>query len=670
MRSAKVSLATVLAGLTIYLTLAFAGTTGQIKGRVATQDTGEPVIGASVLVVGTTQGAVTDVDGKFQILRLDPGTYTLRISSVEYVTVDVADVVVKIDSTTEVNRTMTRKSAEDLNKTITVVGTQDILDRFMVAGSEVIPQQRIKQRPVQTVDNLLEQVAGVRTTADGQVFVRGGRAGEVAYIVDGVPIGDPCRVAPVYAPANGGNAVVNGQAFDAMFFKHSGVNPFVDTEDDHLSTFGVDVDDASFILTRSYLDRNSLPPEDAVRVEEFINHFDYQYEPPRFDAFRVVMEAAPAPFGPTGSWLLRIGIKGREISPQNRKPANLVFVIDVSGSMERENRLELVKKSLHLLLDQLTPADRVGIVVYGSTARTVLAPTSAAQRVTIRRAINALHTDGATNAEAGIRLGYQMAEGVFEPDKINRIILCSDGVANVGNTGPDTILDEIKRYVDRGITLTSVGFGMGNYNDVLMERLGNRGNGFYAYVDDLNEARRLFAENAVATLEVIARDVKIQVKFDSQTVRSYRLLGYENRDVADKDFRNDTVDGGEIGAGHTCTALYELKLNEQPTSDLAATVYIRYKNARGDEVDEVNHPFFLSACTGGFESASDDFRLAAAAAELAEILRGSYWAKGSNLNEVMRIAQGIPPTTAAGSAAELVKIIRAARSHGDALTKR
>ncbi len=382
------------------------------------------------------------------------------------------------------------------------------------------------------------------------------------------------------------------------------------------------------------------------------------------------MEAAPAPFGPTGSWLLRIGIKGREISPQNRKPANLVFVIDVSGSMERENRLELVKKSLHLLLDQLTPADRVGIVVYGSTARTVLAPTSAAQRVTIRRAINALHTDGATNAEAGIRLGYQIAEGVFEPDKINRIILCSDGVANVGNTGPDTILDEIKRYVDRGITLTSVGFGMGNYNDVLMERLGNRGNGFYAYVDDLNEARRLFAENAVATLEVIARDVKIQVKFDSQTVRSYRLLGYENRDVADKDFRNDTVDGGEIGAGHTCTALYELKLNEQPTSDLAATVYIRYKNARGDEVDEVNHPFFLSACTGGFESASDDFRLAAAAAELAEILRGSYWAKGSNLNEVMRIAQGIPPTTAAGSAAELVKIIRAARSHGDALTKR
>ncbi len=258
MRSAKVSLAIVLAGLTIYLTITFAGTTGQIKGRVATQDTGEPVIGASVLVVGTTQGAVTDGDGKFQILRLDPGTYTLRISSGGIRTVDVADVVVKIDSTTEVNRTMTRKSAEDLNKTITVVGTQDILDRFMVAGSEVIPQQRIKQRPVQTVDNLLEQVAGVRTTADGQVFVRGGRAGEVAYIVDGVPIGDPCRVAPVYAPANGGNAVVNGQAFDAMFFKHSGVNPFVDTEDDHLSTFGVDVDDASFILTRSYLDRGAF----------------------------------------------------------------------------------------------------------------------------------------------------------------------------------------------------------------------------------------------------------------------------------------------------------------------------------------------------------------------------------------------------------------------------
>jgi Ca-activated chloride channel family protein len=680
MRSVKVPFMTVLAGLSIYLTLAFASTTGQIKGRVTARDTGAPVVGASVLIVGTTQGAMTDLDGRFQILRVDSGTYTLRISSVEYTTVEITGVEVTIDATTEINQIMTQKSVTDLNKTITVEGRQDILDKFVVDSRMSINQETIIRRPAQTVDNLLEQVAGVRRAPNGEVHVRGGRAGEVAYIVDGIPLDGSANISLITgrattgqqqpAPAHGGSAIVNGEPFDAMFFKPEGVNPFVDTEDDRFSTFAVDVDDASFIISRAYLERDELPPEEAVRTEEFINHFDYKYDSPVHDAFRVVMESAPSPFGPSNSWLLRIGIKGREILPENHKAANLVFVIDVSGSMAREDRLELVKKSLHLLLDQLTPADRVGIVVYGSVAQAVLEPISAVERGTIRHVIDDLHTSGATNAEHGIRLGYQMAERMYEPDKINRIVLCSDGVANVGVTGPDEILEIIKRYVDRGITLTSVGFGMGNYNDILMERLGNKGNGFYAYVDDLDEARRLFERNAVATLEVIARDVKIQVDFNPATVRSYRLLGYENRDVADEKFRDDTEDGGEIGAGHTCTALYEMKLVDQPSSDLAATVFIRHKDPGTGEVDEINHPFYLSARTGGFESASDDFRLAAAAAELAEILRGSYWAKGSSLNDVMKIARGIPSTAADGTAVELVEMVRAANSHSDALAKR
>ena len=397
-----------------------------------------------------------------------------------------------------------KRAITDLDQTITVEGTQDIIDRYVVDSRLGIREQSVKMRPVQTIDNLLEIVAGVRTTAEGEVYVRGGRAGEVAYIVDGVPIGDPLGVGlitgratgarPPVPPAHGGSAIVNGEPFDAMFFKHDGVNPFVDTEDDHFSTFAVDVDDASFIMSRSYLERGELPPEEAVRTEEFINHFDYQYDPPVHDAFRVVMESAPAPFGPSDSWLLRIGIKGREILPENRQAANLVFVIDVSGSMAREDRLGLVKKSLNLLLDQLTPADRVGIVAYGFEARVVLEPVSAVEQSAIRQAIDALHTSGSTNAEDGIRLGYEMAERVYDPAKINRVVLCSDGVANVGATGPDAILKQVRRYVDRGITLTSVGFGMGNYNDVLMERLGNKGNGFYAYVDDLDEARRIFGE--------------------------------------------------------------------------------------------------------------------------------------------------------------------------------
>jgi Ca-activated chloride channel family protein len=455
-----------------------------------------------------------------------------------------------------------------------------------------------------------------------------------------------------------------------MFFKHHGVNPFVDTEDDHYSTFAVDVDDASFNMTRSYLERGHLPPDEAVRVEEFVNHFEYSYEPPVHDAFRVTMEAAPSPFGPSGAWLLRIGIKGKEVRPEDRLAANLVFVIDVSGSMAREDRLQLVKKSLLLLLDQLTPEDRVGIVIYGSDARILLNPTYTCERQSIIHTIKDLRPGGSTYAEKGIRLGCEMAARMFEAGKINRVILCSDGVANVGRTGADEILKEIKRYTQQGITLTSVGFGMGNYNDILMEKLGNKGNGFYAYVDDIAEARRLFAKNAVATLQVIARDVKVQVDFNPTVVRSYRLLGYENRDVDDDRFRDDTEDGGEIGAGHSCTVLSELYLHGQPESGLVATVFMRHKDPESREVHEINHPFYLGAFSSRFENTSADFRLATAAAEFAEILRGSYWARDSKINDVLRLASDIPRDAAEGGADELAKMIQSASEHAEELAKR
>ena len=435
----------------------------------------------------------------------------------------------------------------------------------------------------------------------------------------------------------------NGAAYDDVFFKGAGTNPFIDTEDDAFSTFGMDVDTASYSVMRRYLRDGYLPPPEAVRVEEFVNAFDYNYTPPADEAFAVHLEGAPSKFGEGKRLqLLRIGIQGRVISDTDRKDAILTFVIDVSGSMSRENRLELVKKALTLLLEQLRPNDKVGIVVYGSNARVVLPHTGIVNQEHILTAIRALAPEGATNAEAGLRMGYKLALQNSKPDRINRVILCSDGVANVGQTGSDAILKEIRTYVKEGVTLTTVGFGMGNYNDILMEQLANKGNGSYAYVDTLNEAKRVFVENLTGTLQVIAKDAKIQVEFNPETVSRFRLLGYENRRLAHEDFRNDTVDAGEVGAGHSVTALYEIKLHEDANGKLA-TVSIRHENPDTGNVTEVNRSISTDGLKGSFEEATPAFQLVASVAEFAEILRGSFWAQEGSLEIVRETLEGILP---------------------------
>ena len=435
----------------------------------------------------------------------------------------------------------------------------------------------------------------------------------------------------------------NGAAYGDVYFKDAGTNPFIDTEDDQFSTFGMDVDTASYTVMRRYLRDDYLPPSEAIRVEECVNAFDYNYAPPKDEAFAVHLEGAPSKFGEGKRLqLLRIGIQGRLIPDTDRKDAILTFVVDVSGSMEREDRLGLVKQALKLLLEQLRPSDKVGIVVYGSDARVVLPHTSIVNREHILTAIRALTPEGATNAEAGLRMGYNLATQNSEPDYINRVILCSDGVANVGQTGPDAILKEIRTHVKEGVTLTTVGFGMGNYNDVLMEQLANNGNGSYAYVDRIEEAKRVFVENLTGTLQVIAKDAKIQVGFNPETVSRFRLLGYENRRLAHEDFRNDTVDAGEVGAGHSVTALYEIKLHNDAVGKLA-TVSIRHEDPDTGHVTEVNESIATDALRGTFEESTPAFQLAASVAEFAEILRGSFWAQEGNLALVRETLGGILP---------------------------
>jgi len=421
------------------------------------------------------------------------------------------------------------------------------------------------------------------------------------------------------------------------FFQDYGVNPYIDTLEDHYSTFALDVDTASYSVARRYLNDGNLPPAEAVRVEEFVNYFEQGYPIPPDVAFGIYADGAPSPFQYDGTYILRFGVQGYQVPEWQRQTAALTFVIDVSGSMDMENRLGLVKQSLQLLVDRLRADDTVAIVVYGSEARVVLYPTRGDDRATILSAIYSLHPEGSTNAEAGLRLGYQIAMQSYLPGATNRVILCSDGVANVGATGPDAILETIRGYVSEGIYLTTVGFGMGNFNDVLMEQLADNGDGSYAYVDSLDEAEKLFVEDLTSTLQVIALDAKVQVDFNPDIVARYRLIGYENRAVADQDFRNDAVDAGEIGAGHSATALYAVQFKPGAQGRIA-TVQLRWEDPRTHEVHEINGNFNTWDLAGSFEEAAPHYRLAVLVTQFAEVLRQSPWARGISMSQIFNMA--------------------------------
>lgn len=480
--------------------------------------------------------------------------------------------------------------------------------------------------------------------------------------------------APAYAPTQSMGAPnqplsgapiqkSNNEPYD-MFFEDYGVNPSIDTEDDNLSTFALDVDTGSYTVMRNYLNDGNLPPADSVRVEEYVNYFEQGYPiPPAHQAFGISMDAAPSPFTETERYdMLRVGIQGYKVDEEERKDAALTFVIDVSGSMDMDNRLELVKRSLELLVEQLHRSDSVSIVVYGSDARVVLDPTTGSDTREILRAIRRLEPEGATNAEDGIRLGYRMAMEAYKPDGINRVILCSDGVANVGNTEAEVILSEVKGYVDEGITMATFGFGMDNYNDTLMEQLADNGDGFYAYIDDIDEAERLFVDELTSTLQTIAMNAKVQVDFNPETVKRYRLVGFENRAIADNDFRDNTVDAGEIGAGHTVTALYEIKLYPDAYGRVA-TVNMRWEDPDTRAITEISRDFDASEVAYDFRETDPYFQRAVVVAEYAEILKESHWAEDSSLSAVYKEAERINEYLYRDDVMnEFVNLVRRARS--------
>jgi Ca-activated chloride channel family protein len=457
----------------------------------------------------------------------------------------------------------------------------------------------------------------------------------------------------------------NTEAYDEI--RENGFRPAFGAP---LSTFSIDVDTASYSNVRRFLDRGVLPPPGAVRIEELVNYFNYDYvEPDGEVPFGIDVEVGEAPWDPRNR-LARIGLKGRELQARHRPPCNLVFLIDVSGSMNPANKLPLVRRSMKMLVDELNHRDQVSIVVYAGAAGLVLPPTEASDRATIREAIDSLQAGGSTAGGAGIELAYRQARRSFIEGGVNRVVLATDGDFNVGISDRSSLIRLIEKEARTGVFLTALGFGMGNLKDSRLEQLADHGNGNYAYIDSIREARKVLVEEAGSTLVAIAKDVKIQVEFNPAEVAAYRLIGYENRALRDEDFNDDTRDAGEIGAGHTVTALYEivpqglrhpapaidpLKYQQPRDEDPGAkirpgnvlteaagtgelmTVKIRWKEPDGNrsrlqELAVVDRGRGLSA-------ASEDFRFAAAVAGFGMLLRDSDHSGDLTFDDVMALAE-------------------------------
>ncbi|WP_224372422.1 vWA domain-containing protein [Hyalangium versicolor] len=440
---------------------------------------------------------------------------------------------------------------------------------------------------------------------------------------------------------------------------HAGLrpNPFTLTSEDALSTFAVDVDTASYALFRRYVNGGSLPPQDSVRIEEWVNYFQYKLPAPSQGDFSVDLEGAPSPFTP-GRHLLKVGLQGRKIGKSQRKPTHLVFLADTSGSMSAPDKLPLAQRAMKLMVDGLNEEDTVALVTYAGSVRDVLPPTPASERAKLFAAIDSLTAGGGTAMGSGLEIAYQHAARKAAPNAVSRVIVLTDGDTNLGrNVTPEAMLESIRGSVQEGVTLSTIGFGMGNYRDDLMEKLADKGNGNCFYIDSEKEARRVFQEQLAGTLEIIAKDVKVQVEFDKTAVRGYRLLGYENRDIADRDFRNDKVDAGEIGAGHSVTALYEVELTGEGSK--LATVRVRAKTPSGSEAAEQSFSVSRAELHRKLEDASASLRFATAVAGSADILRGSKQASDWSLAVAEELAEGA--TEGMEDRAEFVSLLRRVR---------
>ena len=477
-----------------------------------------------------------------------------------------------------------------------------------------------------------------------------------------------------------GNGYIDDAGFNTEDYDGIVENRFLTAQENALSTFSIDVDAASYSNVRRFLQSGQLPPAGAVRTEEMINYFHYDYpQPAGDDPFSINTEMAACPWNPAHRLVL-IGLQGKKIPVENLPASNIVFLIDVSGSMMDENKLPLVKASMKMLVDQLREQDRVSLVVYAGNAGLVLPATSGANKTTIKNAIDKLEAGGSTAGGQGIQLAYKTAKENFLKGGNNRVILCTDGDFNVGASSDDDLVRMIEEERKSGVFLTVLGYGMGNYKDNKMEKLADKGNGNHAYIDGLSEAKKVLVNEFGGTLFTIAKDVKLQIEFNPAKVQAYRLIGYENRLLNKEDFNNDKKDAGELGSGHTVTALYEvipvgvkneflekvdkLKYQQTPPPTNAGaelmTIKFRYKKPDGDISKLIEHP--VQDIAPLLSAASSNFRFAAAVAAFGMLLRDSEFKQSASYSKAWELAKGALGKDEEGYRTEFLQLLKNAQS--------
>ena len=646
-----------------------------LQGKVTDAESGEPIIFGSVILEKEgvyIAGVQTDFDGNYSISKLDPGTYDVECTYVGYLSVTVEGVVVKAGTANRLDIQMTASVA--LDEVEVIAYKVPLIERDNTTTGSVISADRINRLPQRKIGKSKGKKS---KKGDQGASVKGSRSDASTYYIDGVQVSG--NLIPQTEVGSTNQMKTNPGWEEYRYFEE---NSFLDPRQEPLSTFSIDVDRAAYSNVRRYLEQGQLPPPDAVRIEEMINYFEYDYPTPAAgEPFAVQTELASCPWAPERQ-LLRISLQGARIDLSSAAPNNLVFLLDVSGSMQAYNKLELVKPAMRLLVDQLRPQDRVAIVVYAGAAGLVLESTPGSDRQKILEAIDRLQAGGSTAGAAGIKLAYQVAKEHFIEEGNNRVILATDGDFNVGVASESELTRLIEAKRDDGIFLTALGFGMGNYKDNKLEILADVGNGNYAYIDNLQEARKMFVHEITGTLYTIAKDVKIQVEFNPARVGAYRLIGYENRLLAAEDFNDDTKDAGELGAGHRVTALYELvsagaettlvrnvdplRYQAVPTSTAAANseewglVKLRYKEPRGRKSRLLEQPIVHTG--QDIVSATGDLRHAASVAAFGMILRRSEYVGDYSLRQVSELAQSALGRDEYGYRAEFIRLVNSAEA--------
>jgi Ca-activated chloride channel homolog len=644
----KTIFTTILFALCCGLTLAQTSLSGKV-----TDEKGEPLFAANVVLIrngGVIAGAETDFDGNYSISGLDPGTYDVRCTYTGFSESLLKAFPVKAGKANVLDFAM--QYSANLNEVAVIAYKNPSINHDKTSGGAILDAKRVAAMPTKRLSSTVSAAAGV------------GRADAGKGKKDKKPK-KTTQQEPTEAQ--------NYDDYNALQ-----ENIFTNTADQSLTTFSADVDRASYTTTRAALQGNQMPYRKGVRIEEFINYFDYNYPSPTDGKpIAVQTELAASPWNPSLQ-LLRIGLQAQRIDTEKLPASNLVFLIDVSGSMDAENKLPLVKQAMYLLIDQLRADDKVAIVVYAGNSGLVLPATSGADKATIKAALERLSAGGSTAGGAGIELAYSEATKNFIKGGNNRVILCTDGDFNVGITSESALQTLIEEKRKSGVFLSCLGFGNGNYKDTTMETLADKGNGNYAYIDNIKEAQKVFIKEFGGTIFTVAKDVKLQIEFNAKYVKAYRLIGYENRKLNNEDFNNDAKDAGDMGSGHSVTAVYEivpqgvnspylanidaLKYKKNAVNQVAtgevATLKIRYKQPADSTSKKMEH--IISSASQPFDKTSDNFRFVAAVAEFGLLLRQSEFKGNASYEQVLNIAKSAKTQDKEGYKTEFINLVEIA----------